>query len=101
MVKFHQPSAPSGKERELVKEARRGWLVKLYQGLYKRKQKELGSEEEFGINLQQFTLKEICDAYHASLGIDKNLIKRELQDAKEINDTTELTSFVEKENNAK
>jgi len=63
-----------GREKDIAKEARRGWLVKLYQGLYKRKHRELGSDEESDINIKQLAIKEICDAYFYFVrlnGIDK------------------------------
>jgi len=86
----------SGREgKEIIKEARRGWLLKLYQDLYKRKQKELGSEEESEINIKQLTLKGIYDSYKASLGIEKDVIKKDLQEATETDDITEPMTFVE------
>ena len=75
-----------GKEMKIIKEAQKVGRSKLYERLCKRKEKELGSEENgessSQIDFMQISLDEIADAFKSSLDIDREEIERDVQGVK-------------------
>ena len=75
-----------GVEEKIIEEAKKGWQPKLYEMLYKRKERELSSEEDEESDIQKrlelLSFREIVDAYKNSLDIGKEEIEINLQEVR-------------------
>jgi hypothetical protein len=73
-------SPGSSKEKAVINEAKLGWRNRLFSLLYERKLKELSSEDQ-KIDVKQISLRVITDAYKQSLNVDKETLKKDLEES--------------------